>query len=535
MNKSVEIILTSPDATFPTLSPTGVQVSYGLGDIPVATLTLSPAALNLFCDFERFRRSRVKLLVRTVNGCLNFDGLVDGLSVSQSVGGVTVQLVLKSQWQVLREISPRWTGLHPSSVDIFSPASLVNLTSDQATGGALQGSLDFAHVTNLTNDLPIIQWIVRMLQAAVSTQQYDQIKQLVKAPNYDFALVQISEAISETNLPWAAEKLSNVITEYVDNTQFRAKDNAIYSEMLSKLVEANGNLFDLFLSMLAAFECTLVIGNQYAYVVPNIGFLKMPHYVPAYRQISTIPNVVFPAQYSSFSFNDNGYMDIKAVSLLADPNSMTITAKGNAEVGFFIDPSAKGGVIVDRLPTFAGIGGLFTDFSSQAKLRRGVASGAAFTPPGSSSPPSKEQGIEDGNAMADAALGILAQDRQYLDNYILSTCNEWAQLKYYQLKYTDRVGNFTTIFNPNFAPGAVGQLYTRFPGTHIDFFVTGVTHTLSLAPDAQGEATTSVSFNSGRIGASALSSGVDSISFFNFSSDTSFIYARNFVNDVSGV
>lgn len=534
MNKSVEIILTSPDNTFPTLSPTGVQISYGLGEIPTALLNLSPAALELFCDFERFRRSRVKLLVRTVNGCLNFDGVVDGLSMNQSVGGISVQLVIKSQWQVLKEVNTKCPGLTAASVDIFSQVGVVNLSSD-AVGGALNGGMELYNLTSIPNDLPIIQWIVRMMQAVVSGQRFEHFQKQVTEPNWVTPLAVVAQSISDTNLPWAEEKLSNVITEYVDNWDVKASNSVLYSEMFAKLVEARSNLFDLFLSMLAAFECTLVIGNQYAYVVPNIGFLKMPHYVPAFRQISTIPNVVFPAQYNSFSFSDNGYVDVKAVAMIADPTSLTITATGNSEVGYFIDPSARGGVLVDQLPTFAGVGGLFSYFQTQTDVRKGVASGAPNTFVGSSSPPSYEQGKKEGEDMITAALGVSEADRQYLFDQVFAACNEWAELKYYQVKYTDRVGSFTTLFNPNFAPGAVGQLYTRFPGTHIDFFVTGVTHSLSLAPDTQGEAITTVSFNSGRIGASALSTGVDKISFFNFNSDTSFIYARNFVNDVSGV
>jgi hypothetical protein len=269
--------------------------------------------------------------------------------------------------------------------------------------------------------------------------------------------------------------------------------------------------------------------------VPNIGFLKMSHTNVGLRQLSSTPNVVYPAQYNSFSFNDNGYTDIRAMALRA-PSTMTVTSfKSNSEIGFYVDPYARGGVMVQDAPTFAALGGSLLDSSFQDKLQQSVAAKAPNTAPGSGTAPTSAQALAelDAQLTADAILSVKRSDK--LRSEVLKYCNEWAQIKYYQAKYSDRVGNFTTLFNPNFAPGAVGQLYTRHPGTYIDFFVTGVTHSLRLAPEAQGEAITTVSFNSGRIGANALATGVDNVSFFNYSAATSLEYARRFVNDVSGV
>jgi hypothetical protein len=532
MNKAVEILLTSATGAFPTISPTGVQITYPIGDIPTAVLELAPSSLDLFCDFEKYRRTRVSLLVRTINGCIHFDGLIDGLSMSQSVGGMSIQLVIKSTWQVLKEIDSRIPGYSSNSDDIFKQTSLINLNS-QSGAEIVNGTFRFSKLKEVGFDIPVIKGMVELVK--VFLYAYQDVKTLVSEPNFKYALVRVAEALKVTHINLALEKMNKIVTVFAENTRVTLGHYLPLSGLLATIAQSRGSMFDLLLKLLDLFECTLVIGNEYAYIVPKIGFLRMTHANVGLRQLSSTPNVVYPAQYNSFSFNDSGYMDIRAMVLRSPQTLPIVNTFSNAEIGYYIDPYAYGGMLVQDVPEFVAIGGSVLHSSFQSQVKRSVSAAATNTGAGTAAAPSKEESATEREAKRNAQEKLKINQDKLVRDSLLKYCNEWAQIKYYQAKYSDRVGNFTTLFNPNFAPGAVGQLYTRHPGTYIDFFVTGVTHSLRLAPEAQGEAITTVSFNSGRIGANALATGVNTISYFNYSAATSLDYARRFVNDVSSI
>ena len=112
---------------------------------------------------------------------------------------------------------------------------------------------------------------------------------------------------------------------------------------------------------------------------------------------------------------------------------------------------------------------------------------------------------------------------------------DWAELRYYQLKYSDRLGSYSRVFNPNVAPGCVGSIYLREPGAFIDHFVTQVVHEIHLHAPSGGTAMTQVSFNCGRLGAigtTLLRAGMKSFSLFDgFNAATSQAVAEAFIKD----
>ena len=115
--------------------------------------------------------------------------------------------------------------------------------------------------------------------------------------------------------------------------------------------------------------------------------------------------------------------------------------------------------------------------------------------------------------------------------------DQWAELRYYQLKYTDRMGGLGMLFNPNCAPGAVGTAYLRAPGVYIDFFVTEVVHEIRLSAPDHGQAATHIGFNCGRMGsyteAGALAPGLKQLDLFDgFDATKSGKVAAAFVKDI---
>jgi hypothetical protein len=110
--------------------------------------------------------------------------------------------------------------------------------------------------------------------------------------------------------------------------------------------------------------------------------------------------------------------------------------------------------------------------------------------------------------------------------------NQWAQMEYCRMKYDDRTGNISSVFNNNFAPGCVGTLYTRTPGAWLDYFVTDVTHSFVINPPSTGQAVTSINFKSGRMGATA-DVGLDFLDLYSYGYSQAAEFGNKFLDDIA--
>jgi hypothetical protein len=136
---------------------------------------------------------------------------------------------------------------------------------------------------------------------------------------------------------------------------------------------------------------------------------------------------------------------------------------------------------------------------------------------------------------SDSAKEVNATEQKNLDA-MYKFADQWAQLRYCQLKYTDRMGGIGMLFNPNCSPGAIGTIYLRAPGVYIDYFVTEVSHEIRLGVPDHGSATTNIGFNCGRMGmyqSAPLSTGLPKLDLFDgFDATKSAKVAAAFVKDI---
>lgn len=100
------------------------------------------------------------------------------------------------------------------------------------------------------------------------------------------------------------------------------------------------------------------------------------------------------------------------------------------------------------------------------------------------------------------------------------------------MKYDDRSGSISSVFNNNWAPGMVGTLYTREPGTWLDYFVTDVNHSFSLSAPNGGSATTNIAYKGGRVGTTS-DVGLDELTLYGYDYKEATVYGNKFLADIA--
>ena len=521
---------------------TGVSINYPINDVPTARVTVGPEALPLVCNIEKYRRHPVNIRVESINGCLTFDGLLDGVSINQSPGHLSMQLILKHPMQILREINPLWLGYQSGGIDFTKRGQTLNgpFTGDGALG--LQYQLGGQVYKFL--DKTITSGIIDILRSVIVTQQY--WSTLMSDPaktggdNTIYDIFKITDALRKSHLPMALALLEGIDTTTYASSYLKLADYQSMNWVFNSICATRTNLFDMLVDMFRTIGCSLITGNNKAFVVPSVGFLKIPHNSDiGYQQFSTTPNVVFPSQYSSLSFSDSGYKDISGVYALSDQSTQLLHSK-------FIDPNintaGKGGILGVQAPILLSYNNASVA-AAVARLHFGLTAGAAnsASAPGAATTEKDMQATVKANAMTEAEKGIQAGIDAAISSddttkLLYKFLDNWAELKYYEEKYSDRIGGYSCAFLPNFAPGAIGSIYLRHPGVYIDYYVERVTHDIAVEAPNNGTATTSVGFSCGRmgsVGSALLSSGVDSFLLYEHNAQKSFRYAADFLRSVN--
>lgn len=520
------------------LLPTGMTLRYALNSIPAATLDLSPQDLDIVCDMNKWRRTPIKIRLESVNGCVTFRGLIDGLSMSQSIGDMRMQMVVKHPFQLLSEINPKLLGYHSAGVDFTRRIEALQMETGNSEATVLRYAIGSAISANL--DKPLFEGIIELLKAIVQSQlQWERTQ--AKAGRSAEAAVNAAKAIAEKHLKVAETLLSQIDTQFVP-TKLSLADFYVQDFVLETICETRSNLFDVLLTLLETVGCGLVIGNTKAYIVPNSGFLEQEHRSSInFREVSKTPNIFFPSQYNNVSFNDNGYRDISGVYVMSDDKNV------NGVDGFFKDEKygGLGGVTGEVMPYVisfnnaalraAGITEVTKGAGDPARPNSQATEGAAA--PEEAQHEAVKKTAEEEKKANDEAQKQKNEAEQKRTDALHKFANQWAELRYYQLKYTDRMGGIGLLFNPNCAPGAIGTTYLRAPGVFIDFFVTEVTHEIHLSAPDHGSATTSIGFNCGRMGsyttAGALAPGLKQLDLFDgFDATRSGKVAAAFVKDI---
>lgn len=515
-----EVTITLEGDELPGFTAIGASVSYGINKIPTATIQLDPSVNDLLCDFDPIRRSKATLNIETTNGCLYFDGVVDGLSFAQSPGSLNASLVLKHPFQLLTEVYPRIVGIHPGSTNIFHMKNLINVDYNGVPADAMLRTLTIFG-NNLNTQQNLVDFSVDLARATIKSQE------VIPITADDGSTVGLHRVVADSDM--IRKQLSKQVLALLDNIDtsackgmiISAASKAAVDKTIQSIAMMRDNVFTNLVRELSELGCMLVIGSRKAYVVPEATYLRIPKIGPANRkQRSDLVNVIYPAEYNSFVFNDNGFVNLKGVYVMHNPNTSYATGGiGNMiDMGIYVDQSASGNIYTTTLPDFVSHG-----------LVNAAGLGAAMQNRISNRKRLFAKKVE-ANTMSEVVRNSFDQ---ILDNQTRTEfMNQWAQMEYCRMKYDDRSGSISSVFNNNWAPGMVGTLYTREPGTWLDYFVTDVTHTFNLNPPNGGSATTSVMYKGGRMGATS-DVGLDNLSLYDFGYNQALTYGNKFLDDIS--
>ena len=521
MTSNVQITLTSTN--FPAVTPIGAIVNYGINKIPTALVPLDPSSLKLLCNFDQYRRTKVQLNIETTNGCLHFPGLVDGLSFSQTPGGLTATLVLKHEFQWLTELYPRIIGFAPTTNNIFRPNTTLKIDWGNAARSEMMSQIQ-QYGLNLNFDANLVDFYINTLQVAVQSQNITQITNQ-DGTTLGLQTVLADSDISRKNLrAYVLGLLRKINTSATAALNIKASSSKIADQVLQDMAMMRDNIFSNLTRLLGTIGCCIVIGNTQAFVVPEASYLLVPKIDSLQRgKTATRPNIIFPAEYDHVSFNDNGFVNIKGVYVIADQGAK-IAGSGPAAVvdmGYYSDPNpnANGNITVETLPTLVSYG----------LVEASVQGGAGLQPRIKQNKSLLGKQLTHGQV----SLAVNSSNAKTYDSWAqrLIFMQQWAEMEYCKLKYDDRTGNINTYFRNNWAPGAAGTLYTRQPGTFIDFFVTDVVHNFTMSPPNSGTATTSISFKSGRMG-TTTGTGIDTLQLYKYNYASAQSFSQLFINDI---
>lgn len=505
--------------TLGTFYPIGATIQYGLNMVPQAVIQLDANHLGLLCNFEPYRRTNATLYIDTIEGCLRFDGLIDGLSFFQGAGSLQAELVLKSKFQILMEMYPRMPGFHPTSISVFNRIATLKINASGAPNNIMP-TMDLSSKLSFDMNTTVVDFFKRAMSASLKAQQDLMLRANTGQDLQD--LIEVSQEVAAIKIPIALQLIDAIDTSPTDKMLITASDPMILEAILKHVQNSTGTLLEDFMLKLSHYGCALVIGNNKAFIIPESGFLQVPHNLVGVGKVATTVNTIYPAEYDSVSFSDGGYVDIKAIYAVSDENVTILTEKLKGELGKFIDFNSQGGIKTISFPDYVSLGLTYSLAKNNLTCRDRIANRTCTVKGQITEQAIKNQYNENYRKRVLASNDL---KQKFLDN--------WAQMKYLQTKYTDRAGSINSIFSPNWAPGAVGTLYTRHPGTFMDFFVHSVTHRFNIGPPNTGTATTTIGFNCGRMGASTVSAGMDRILLFDYDYTDARAFSNAFVTDVT--
>lgn len=515
-----EVTITLSGDAIPTFTAIGASVNYGINRIPTATVQLDPSVNNLLCDFDSIRRTKATLTIETTNGCIYFDGLIDGLSFSQSPGNLSTSMVLKHPFQLLTEMYPRIIGVHPGSTNIFQMKNLVNIDYNGIASDALLQSLTvFEKSFNRSNNL--VDFAVDLAKAAVSTQA------VIPLVADDGKTAGLHKVVAETEVmrknlaDQVLALLNDIDTSATKGMIISAGSKAAVDKTIQSIAMMRDNIFSNLVRELSELGCVLIIGSRKAYIVPEATYLRIPKIGPADRkQRSDLVNIIYPAEYTSFVFNDNGFVNLRGVYVMHDANSSLNTAgAGNLiDMGIYVDETASGNIYTTTLPAFVSYGLVYA-----------AGLGAAMQNRISGKKPLFSKKV-DSKTVIDMVKGSFDEIQDIATRNVFM--NQWAQMEYCRMKYDDRSGSISSVFNNNWAPGMVGTLYTREPGTWLDYFVTDVNHSFSLSAPNGGSATTNIAYKGGRVGTTS-DVGLDELTLYGYDYKEATVYGNKFLADIA--
>ena len=562
----------------------GATINYGYNKIPIANVHIAPVGANRIsglqslCDFDSFRRNPVILTVNTKNDCIIFRGIIDGNSISQQPGSMTASFIVKSNFTLLNEVYPRLIGGNASTVNKFALPQAITIDSAAASNPAIDpdllnsypfySALARIYNTNVDMNQLAIRFLVSLCQILIDTQRSDTGNGLLVGSN-EVGLCNFSQLLCalSINCQGMYEPLTNLISNidasFTDGLTVYATDALIGMQIQNNMAMLEDTMFRGLVRMLEEYGSIVVVANNKLFIVPEAPYLEpnLSSNLPSIGQRSNIPNVAYPADYMSFSFQDLGENTIKGVFTAAEPmNSAWDYVSGQSALnmnGLYTEdlniascganptPPAStghkntngnkvfGNIEVKTVPGLTSAYMTAAIYHKQFPIKNVISNGStAPNQPNISLAPSNAVEVDDANSAMAAAdvqnVAYIKRTQEYLNNL--------AQIEYCKIKYGDRTGSISMPFNNNWVPGSPGSLYTRSPGIRVDFFVTDVTHNFSVGAPNLGNATTNISFMGGRPGAS-INVGLPQIDMYQYTYSNgqynAIDFCHAFLNDIA--
>lgn len=518
----------------------GVQLTYSYNFIPSAHIDLAVAYMettggkDLLCNPDQFkastRQSPVTITVKSKTGCISFKGFFDGLSVNQTVGGVSYSAVFKNQFQYLNEVYPKFIGADPSSLLPFKRLTGLQIIADKNDPyEQYRGPLAAAKAT--LTDKSLLEGVVEMFKASLNAQL-----NATEASNMPIADFEFLKIFQESQYQEAARRaiqyLEDIDFSAVADSKLRASRSTQW--LVETVLNTRGTVWESLIQIFSELGCVIVAGNDKLFVVPQAAFMKASGVsVPSQQERATRPNVAYPADYSSFSISDVSYKNLRAcitvptsIEPISTMYSAVLTAMGAYPVdgSSLVDDGATGILSVEAPQALLqNIEAIYLERADDLnKISTGETLAATEVP--SNINDSKQKIV---TAVTDAYT--TARD------VLQEALNDYAQARFLQEKYFERGGSINLEFKPNWVPASTGTLYARRPGLFYCFFVATVVHSITVGNSNTGAAVTQVNFNSTRYaGSFSQVAGADEVTLYQYNAGKMSSFQSAWLDDING-
>ena len=531
MTTDVEVTVTG--LPFDQKAVSGVSISYGYNSIPVASVQLvapyiEEEAKSFLCDPDSFKKqtrdSNVTIKIKSKTGCIKFDGVFDGLSFSQSPGGFSYAAIIKSKFQCMLELYPKFIGIDPTSALPFK--RIVTGAYDFSKGDDPYLAFEAVVKNVQAGGLTLVEYYIELIKVMIDTQA----ALVSNGPDSTFPILEmLRDKRSKDNIERCRKLLTTVNLDFVKKINVMGGKCGAY--LADQVIASEDTLWDTLMSSLDDMGCMLLPGNNKLFIIPKANYLKQTGLsAPGFQEQATSPNIAYPSDFVSFSINDVSYRNIRACYVLPtilDSNALIHDYKSQ-DLGSF--PSASGasdiqddgsaGFLIVPAPQFIikNLDGLYTRNDEV------------------------QQGLKDKYAgdVVDDPDTVKDKYKSHIDEFkgdnvaIKPTMDRYAKSRFLQEKYSERGGTLIlNVLKPNWVPGTTGSVYTRHPGLFYSFFVNNVTHSVVLGNGNSGSATTTISFNSCRYaGNGSKVPGTNSADLYQYSSGDMASVQQTWLSDV---
>jgi hypothetical protein len=521
-------------------SVTGVSITYQVGSIPYATIDLiTEGGAALFSSLEQDKRKPydIDISCKVHSGqdeetrTLKFEGVLDGLSVSSTVGRSHFQAVLKSKMQKLLELTTLTPGLYPSSINIYKmPDFSVIADGDMVTSWGV-----FDEDGKLPYDKEPIVFYTELLKTILELQSGDFQKFLGVEPLMDESKP-YQKLYNDKRYKKAAKDAFELFDKNVDISAVSGGGSAaagvpvVFDSIQNMFLNGPNVLLENYMNFLAQMGCSLIFGNTKVWAVPMNTVIKPAGGSPeGGGKLQSEPNAAGPADCVAYSYNDVGYRDIACVIVngenLAGGVDIGTPAFTRDHLAHFIEEDglsqASGVLVVKNHPWMAAFPTKAVPADAEETKEKLDQQDSMYE-----SKKSFDDGSEEAKEVAEAIEkkkeDIVDAAQEVLENYALT--------KFLQARYGDRQGSITLDFNPKWVPGTGGTLYVREISTTLSFYVTSVVHHIDLSPPNSGTAITTVSFTCGRSGDGPQGAKEDK--FLNYNADKESDVQKAFLKDI---